>query len=174
MKLPLSWLRDWVEVDATPEQVADTLTRRGFYVEGIESRGHAHAGVVVAKVLEVAKHPNADRLTLCRVDAGAGELSIVCGAPNVRAGMVAPLATIGAKLPGGLVIKQACSARPTSWPSPTTTPASWTCRPTSARTRGSRRAVRSTSCCRRPTRCSRWKCRSTAPTGSASPGWRAR
>ena len=106
MKLPLSWLRDWVEVDATPEQVADTLTRRGFYVEGIESRGHAHAGVVVAKVLEVAKHPNADRLTLCRVDAGAGELSIVCGAPNVRAGMVAPLATIGAKLPGGLVIKQ--------------------------------------------------------------------
>jgi phenylalanyl-tRNA synthetase beta chain len=106
MKLPLSWLRDWVEVAVAPEPLADALTRRGFYVEGIEARGHSYPGVVVAKVLEVAKHPNADKLSLCRVDAGAGELSIVCGAPNVRAGMIAPLATIGAKLPGGLVIKK--------------------------------------------------------------------
>lgn len=106
MKLPLSWLRDWVEVDVAPEPLSDALTRRGFYVEGIETRGHSYPGVVVAKVLEVAKHPNADKLSLCRVDAGTGELSIVCGAPNVRAGMIAPLATIGAKLPGGLVIKK--------------------------------------------------------------------
>ncbi len=106
MKLPLSWLRDWIELDATPEALADALTRRGFYVEGIEARGHSYPGVVVARVLEVAKHPNADKLSLCRVDAGAGELAIVCGAPNVHAGMVAPLATIGAKLPGGLVIKK--------------------------------------------------------------------
>ncbi len=106
MKLPMSWLRDWVEVDVAPEPLADALTRRGFYVEGIESRGHSYPGVVVAKVLEVAKHPNADKLSLCRVDAGAGELSIVCGAPNVHAGMIVPLAAIGAKLPGGLVIKK--------------------------------------------------------------------
>ena len=106
MKLPMSWLRDWVEVDAPPAQVADLLTRRGFYVEGVETLGHGHPGVVVARVLEVAKHPNADKLSLCRVDAGAGELSIVCGAPNVHAGMVAPLATIGAQLPNGLVIKK--------------------------------------------------------------------
>ena len=106
MKLPLSWLRDWVEVSAAPEQVADVLTRRGFYVEGIESHGHVYPGVVVAKVLEVAKHPNADKLSLCRVTAGGEELSIVCGAPNVFAGMVAPLATIGARLPNGLAIKK--------------------------------------------------------------------
>jgi phenylalanyl-tRNA synthetase beta chain len=106
MKLPMSWLRDWIEVDVAPEALADALTRRGFYVEGIEARGHSYPGVVVARVIEVAKHPNADKLSLCRVDAGTGELSVVCGAPNVHAGMIAPLATIGAKLPGGLVIKK--------------------------------------------------------------------
>jgi phenylalanyl-tRNA synthetase beta chain len=106
MKLPLSWLRDWVEVDLAPEELAGALTRRGFYVEGIETHGHSYPGVVVARVLGVAKHPNADKLSLCRVDAGAGELSVVCGAPNVHVGMIAPLATIGAKLPSGLVIKR--------------------------------------------------------------------
>ncbi len=106
MKLPLSWLRDWLEVDATPEQVADALTRRGFYVEGIERHGHAYPGVVVARVLEVGKHPNADKLTLCRVDGGTGELRVVCGAPNVRAGMVVPLATVGATLPRGVTIRK--------------------------------------------------------------------
>lgn len=105
MKLAMSWLRDWVEVSAAPEAVADALTRRGFYVEGIERHGHAYPGVVAARVLEVQKHPNADRLSLCRVDGGAGELRVVCGAPNVRAGMMVPLATVGATLPGGLVIK---------------------------------------------------------------------
>jgi phenylalanyl-tRNA synthetase beta chain len=106
MKLPMSWLRDWVAVDATAEQVAEALTRRGFYVEGIESFGLEHPGVVVARVLEVARHPNADKLSVCTVEAGAEPISVVCGAPNVRAGMVAPLAAIGARLPGGLVIKK--------------------------------------------------------------------
>jgi phenylalanyl-tRNA synthetase beta chain len=106
MKLPMSWLRDWIAVDASAEQVAEALTRRGFYVEGIESSGVEHPGVVVARVLEVARHPNADKLTVCTVEAGAEPLTIVCGAPNVRAGMVAPLAVIGARLPGGLVIKK--------------------------------------------------------------------
>ncbi|MBI5709978.1 MAG: phenylalanine--tRNA ligase subunit beta, partial [Candidatus Eisenbacteria bacterium] len=106
MKLPISWLREWVDVDASPEAIADTLTRRGFYVEGIESHGHSCPGVVVARVLEVRRHPNADKLTLCRVDAGSGEVTVVCGAPNVHAGMIAPLATVGAKLPGGLAIKR--------------------------------------------------------------------
>jgi phenylalanyl-tRNA synthetase beta chain len=106
MKLPISWLRDWVEVDASPERIADALTRRGFYVEGIETHGAAMPGVVVARVLEVAKHPNADKLTVCRVDGGAGEVRVVCGAPNVHAGMIAPLATVGARLPGGAVIRK--------------------------------------------------------------------
>lgn len=107
MKLPVSWLHDWVEVSATPEQVADALTRRGFYVEGIETHGHAFPGVVVARVLEVERHPKADRLTLCRVDAGSDPLQVVCGAPNVRPGMIAPLATVGAVLPGGTAITKA-------------------------------------------------------------------
>ncbi|MEO5617501.1 MAG: phenylalanine--tRNA ligase subunit beta [Candidatus Eisenbacteria bacterium] len=106
MKLPESWLRDWIEYDGGPEGVAEALTRRGFYVDGIERRGGDFPGIVVARVLEVQKHPNADKLSLCRVDGGAGELRVVCGAPNVRAGMVVPLATVGAKLPGGITIKK--------------------------------------------------------------------
>ena len=106
MKLPMSWLREWIDTDASPEAIADALTRRGFYVEGIESLGHSYPGVVVARVLETAKHPNADKLSLCKVDGGSGELSVVCGAPNVKPGMMVPLAIVGAKLPGGLVIRR--------------------------------------------------------------------
>jgi phenylalanyl-tRNA synthetase beta chain len=106
MKLPLSWLREWIEFEATPEGVAEALTTRGFYVEDIEARGATYPGVVVARVLEVQKHPNADKLSLCRVDGGAGELRVVCGAPNVKAGMWVPLANVGAKLPGGVAIKK--------------------------------------------------------------------
>jgi len=107
MKLPMSWLKEWVETDATPEQVAEALTTRGFYVEGVESHGRRYPGIVVAEVLEAAKHPNADKLRLCRVNGGAGELRIVCGAPNVAAGMFVPLATLGTTMPNGLVIKAA-------------------------------------------------------------------
>src|SRR5262245_35431348 len=106
MKLPLSALQEWIDVDASPERIADGLTRHGLYVEGVLTHGASYPGVVVARVLEVARHPNADRLTLCRVDGGAGEVRVVCGAPNVTAGMIAPLATIGAVLPGGTVIKK--------------------------------------------------------------------
>jgi phenylalanyl-tRNA synthetase beta chain len=106
MKLPVSWLREWVDVDAAPEAIAEALTRRGFYVEGSATHGVSYPGVVVARVLDVARHPNADKLTLCRVDGGAGEVSVVCGAPNVHAGMIVPLATVGAKLPGGVVIRK--------------------------------------------------------------------
>jgi phenylalanyl-tRNA synthetase beta chain len=107
LKLPVSWLHDWVDVSATPEQMADALTRRGFYVEGIETHGHAYPGVVVARVLEVERHPKADRLSLCKVDAGAEPLQVVCGAPNVRPAMLAPFATVGATLPGGTTIEKA-------------------------------------------------------------------
>ena len=107
MKLPMSWLKEWVEFDATPEQVAEALTTRGFYVEGVETHGRRYPGVVIARVLEAEKHPNADKLRLCRVDGGSGELRIVCGAPNVAAGMIVPLAIVGTTMPNGLVIKAA-------------------------------------------------------------------
>ncbi len=107
MKLPISWLRRWVEVDATPEAIAEALTTRGFYVEGVETHGRRYPGIVVAKVLEAAKHPNADKLKLCRVSAGGAELRIVCGAPNVATGMTVPLATLGTVMPGGMEIKRA-------------------------------------------------------------------
>src|SRR5499427_1644248 len=106
MKLPMSWLSEWIETEASAEQVAEALTLRGFYVEGIETLGHRYPGVVVSNVLEVTKHPNADRLSLCRVNGGTGEVHVVCGAPNVHAGMIAALATVGAKLPDGTVIKK--------------------------------------------------------------------
>ena len=104
MKLPISQLSEWVAVDGTPQAIADALTRAGFYVGGIATHGASYPGVVVARVLEVARHPNADRLSLCRVDGGTGELRVVCGAPNVRAGMIAPLATVGTRLPDGTII----------------------------------------------------------------------
>ena len=108
MKLPISWLKDWVEYDATPEQVAEALTTRGFYVEGVEQHGRRYPGIVVGHVLEAVKHPNADKLKLTRIDAGSGvELRVVCGAPNVTAGMFVPLATVGTTMPNGLEIKQA-------------------------------------------------------------------
>jgi len=108
MKFPESWLRTLVDPKLTSKELATTLTMAGLEVESLEPVAPPFSKVVVAKVLEVAKHPNADKLTLCRVDAGQGEpLAIVCGAPNVRAGMKVPCALVGAELAGGLTIKQA-------------------------------------------------------------------
>ncbi len=99
MKLPLSWLKDFVNVDATADEIARRLSAAGLVVENVECLAPGFAGVFAAKVLQVEKHPNADRLNLCEVDAGEkGKFKVVCGAPNVHAGMIAPLALIGARL----------------------------------------------------------------------------
>jgi len=101
MKLPLSWLRKFVNVDAPASEIADRLSAAGLVVENIEKVEPAFRGVVIAKVVEARKHPNADRLSLCQVDAGPkGRFSVVCGAPNVKSGMVAALAMVGARLAG--------------------------------------------------------------------------
>jgi phenylalanyl-tRNA synthetase beta chain len=108
MKLPISWLKRWIDVSGSPEAIADALTTRGFYVEGVEAHGRSYPGIVVAKVLEANKHPNADKLKLCVVSAGGPQpLRIVCGAPNVTAGMTVPLATLGTVMPGGMKIQRA-------------------------------------------------------------------
>src|SRR5229473_2881597 len=102
MKLPLSWLNEFVTVEVELEELCRRLTVAGLEVENIESIGPSFTDVFVAKVVAVERHPNADRLNLCEVDAGpAGRFRVVCGAPNARAGMTAALAKIGARLAGG-------------------------------------------------------------------------
>ncbi|MET3290675.1 UNVERIFIED_CONTAM: phenylalanyl-tRNA synthetase beta chain [Brevibacillus sp. OAP136] len=108
MKVSYNWLADYVDLTGvTPNQLAELLTRSGIEVEGVESRNGGVSNVVVGYVKERSKHPDADRLNVCIVDAGQGEdLQIVCGAPNVDKGQKVPVALIGAKLPGGLAIKR--------------------------------------------------------------------
>ncbi|NJO46902.1 MAG: phenylalanine--tRNA ligase subunit beta [Oscillatoriales cyanobacterium RM2_1_1] len=100
MRISLKWLRELVEFTLTPEQLAETLTVAGFEVEEIEDRTTWAKGVVLGRILEAEKHPDADKLQICQVDIGAeSPLNIVCGAANARTGMVVPVATVGAHLP---------------------------------------------------------------------------
>jgi phenylalanyl-tRNA synthetase beta chain len=102
MKVPLGWLREWVAIDASVEELSRRLTVAGIEVENVEEIKPVFSGVYVAKVIGVERHPNADRLRLCEVDAGAqGRFKVVCGAPNARSGITAALAKIGARLGGG-------------------------------------------------------------------------
>ncbi len=107
MLIPESWLRTLANPSMTTAELAHLLTMSGLEVESCTPVAPPFTGIVVGEVLTVAKHPNADKLSLCSVNVGQGEpLQIVCGAPNVRAGMKVPLAMIGASLPG-LEIKAA-------------------------------------------------------------------
>lgn len=107
MKFSENWLRQHVKTRATREQLAATLTAIGLEVEELTPLGTGLDGVVVARIVACVKHPEADRLQVCQVDAGNGSmLQIVCGAPNARPGLVAPLATVGAQV-GDIVIKAA-------------------------------------------------------------------
>jgi phenylalanyl-tRNA synthetase beta chain len=107
MKISESWLREWVNPDLDTAALTHRLTMLGLEVDGVEPVAESLDHVVVGAVEDVAPHPNADRLRVCRVNVGADEpLSIVCGAANVRAGGVYPVALVGAVLPGGLKIKQ--------------------------------------------------------------------
>jgi phenylalanyl-tRNA synthetase beta chain len=100
MNVPENWLRDFVEIRITTEKLAHLLTMSGLEVESMAPVAPPIGGVVVGEILAVERHPNADKLTICTVDAGKQKLKVVCGAPNVRVGMRAPLA-----LPGTLVGK---------------------------------------------------------------------
>jgi phenylalanyl-tRNA synthetase beta chain len=100
MNVPESWLRRLVDPSLTTDELAHLLTMSGLEVESSAPLAPPFDDVVAARVLEVARHPDADKLSVCRVDAGGQTLSIVCGAPNVRAGMLAPLAKVGARLAG--------------------------------------------------------------------------
>ncbi|MCR6495850.1 phenylalanine--tRNA ligase subunit beta [Thermomonas sp. S9] len=107
MKFSENWLRQHVKTTATRDELTATLTAIGLEVEEMTVLGEALDGVVVARIADCARHPEADRLQVCQVDAGAhGMLQIVCGAPNARPGLVAPLATIGTRV-GEMTIKAA-------------------------------------------------------------------
>ncbi|MGA1622497.1 MAG: phenylalanine--tRNA ligase subunit beta, partial [Synechocystis sp.] len=100
MRISVNWLQSLVELSLSPEALAELLTIAGLEVEEIEDRRRWSAGVVLGRVLQKDKHPNADKLSVCVVDIGAEEPStIVCGAPNVRAEAVVPVATVGSYLP---------------------------------------------------------------------------
>ena len=102
MQFPESWLREFCNPPISSAALADLLTMSGMEVEEARPAAPPFSGVVVAQVLKVEPHPNADRLNVCQVDAGTGTvLSIVCGAPNVRAGIRVPCALVGAELPPG-------------------------------------------------------------------------
>jgi len=106
MNVPEHWLRSFCDPSMKTEQLAHLLTMSGLEVESCAPVAPLFAGVVVGEILKVEQHPNADRLTVCTVNTGKGKLQVVCGAPNVRAGMKAPLALVGTKL-GAIEIKAA-------------------------------------------------------------------
>jgi len=106
MRAPLSWIQEFTPVDAPVPEIVAALNQLGLEVEGVEEPGREITGVVAAKVLDVVRHPDADKLTLVDIDFGAGHTRVVCGAPNVVRGMVAPFAGAGATLPGDLHVER--------------------------------------------------------------------
>ncbi|MEQ1788961.1 MAG: phenylalanine--tRNA ligase subunit beta [Rickettsiales bacterium] len=107
MKFTLSWLKDHLETTATLREITDKLTAIGLELEGVEDRGAALSAFTVAKIIEANRHPEADKLQICRVESDAGELQIVCGAANARAGLYVALAKEGTVIPtNGMVIKK--------------------------------------------------------------------
>ncbi|MDH4167170.1 MAG: phenylalanine--tRNA ligase subunit beta [Gammaproteobacteria bacterium] len=108
MRVSLQWLSEWIGGPLpAPKDLAAGLTMAGLEIEGVEPAAPPLPGVIVGEIVERVKHPNADTLSVCQVSTGAEIVQIVCGAPNARAGMKAPLATVGARLPGGMEIRKA-------------------------------------------------------------------
>lgn len=108
MKFSFSWLKEWVEITHSAEDLAHILTMGGMEIESLTPAAPPFSGVVVGKIIEAVQHPNADRLRVCTVDIGQSEpLQIVCGAPNARVGIVVPCAQVGAVLPGDFKIGKA-------------------------------------------------------------------
>jgi len=99
MKVTLNWLKQYVDFNWSPEELTERLTMLGLEVEGVQKISAAFDGIVVAQIVTRDKHPNADKLSLCRVNDGAGERQIVCGAQNFQAGDKVPLILPGASLP---------------------------------------------------------------------------
>jgi len=106
MKVSLNWLKEFVDIDQAPGEVAEILTMAGLEVEGIEHRAQNLCDITVARILDIKPHPRADRLCICQLDAGKEEACVVCGATNISKGDIVPLALPGIKLPDGTLIKE--------------------------------------------------------------------
>lgn len=107
MRAPLSWIREFTPLQVPVDEIVAALNRVGLEVEAVEAPGAEVTGVRAARVLEVSAHPDADLLRLVGIDAGDGDtIRVVCGAPNVREGMVVPYAPAGATLPGGITLER--------------------------------------------------------------------
>jgi len=107
MRVSYNWLKEYVDFNLSPDELAEKLTMVGLEVEEVIPLFPKFDGIVVGHVLSVEKHPNADKLSICRVDSGNEQVDVICGAPNVAKGQTIPFAPIGTKLPNGLVIKKA-------------------------------------------------------------------
>jgi phenylalanyl-tRNA synthetase beta chain len=108
MKVPYSWLADWVDIPWQAAELGSRLTLAGFELDGLEPAAPPFSDVLVAEILSAERHPQADKLQVCRVSIGSGEpVQIVCGAANARAGLKSALAIVGATLPGDVNIKAA-------------------------------------------------------------------
>ncbi len=105
MLIPLSWLKEYVDLPASVDELCDKLTMLGLEIESVERRGEDVKNVVVGKILSIDRHPDADKIVVCKTDVGSGEpLQICCGAKNMKVGDKVPTAVVGASLPGGFEI----------------------------------------------------------------------
>ena len=106
MRVSESWLREWVDPGMSTDELGERLTMLGHEVDGVETSGAGLDGVIVGEVVAVDAHPDADKLRVCRVTTGDEEVDVVCGAPNVVAGMKSPLALPGTRLPNGVKLRK--------------------------------------------------------------------
>ncbi len=106
MRISIDWLKDFIKLSNSTEEISDILTMIGLESEKINNLSNID-GVIIAEVVKKIKHPNADKLSLCQVNDGKKSLSVVCGAPNVDTGQKVAFAPVGTTLPGNLIIKKA-------------------------------------------------------------------
>lgn len=106
MKASIEWLKEFVDIDISVNELAEKMTMTGSKVENIEQKGNDIKNVVVGKILEINPHPNADKLIVTKVNIGSQIIQIVTGADNVKVGDIIPIAKDGSELPGGIKIKK--------------------------------------------------------------------